>query len=430
MSKTLTAIVQGGTGANTPAAALAALGAYPASNPAGYTNGVGTLTAVTATSPVVSSGGTAPAISMPPATVSAPGYLTAADWTTFNAKQPALGFTPVNITALGAASGVATLDASGKLTTAQIPNSLVGGLVYQGVWNATTNTPTLTSAIGTKGWYYKVSIAGSTSIDSQAYWQVGDLVIYDGIAWDRVEGGPTEVTSVAGRVGAVVLTASDISGLSGSAAIDTTDANNITSGTLNAARLPAFTGDVTSPLGSSALTLSNTTASPGSYGSSTAAPTFTVDAKGRITASGSITITPSFASLTAKPTTVVGYGITDALTTSSVIGINQGGTGNTTPAGALAALGAYPASNPAGYITTSGALGASNLVTNESVTGVIDGANTAFGIASAPIGLFQLFMNGILQEPGAGNDYTMTGTSITMTPAPPLLSKLRAYYVK
>jgi len=49
----------------------------------------GTVTSVTATSPVVSSGGTTPAISMPAATTSANGYLTSTDWNTFNGKLSA-----------------------------------------------------------------------------------------------------------------------------------------------------------------------------------------------------------------------------------------------------------------------------------------------------------------------------------------------------
>jgi hypothetical protein len=42
---------------------------------------------VNTTGPVLSSGGTAPIISMPAATTSAAGHLTAADWNTFNSKQ-------------------------------------------------------------------------------------------------------------------------------------------------------------------------------------------------------------------------------------------------------------------------------------------------------------------------------------------------------
>jgi hypothetical protein len=51
--------------------------------------------------------------------------------------------------------GVATLDAGGKVPASQIP--MQGDLNYQGTWNASTNTPTLTSSVGTKGYYYVVA---------------------------------------------------------------------------------------------------------------------------------------------------------------------------------------------------------------------------------------------------------------------------------
>jgi hypothetical protein len=113
---------------------------------------------------------------------------------------------------LGVASGVATLDGTGKLTTSQIPSTLVGGLNYQGSWNANTNTPTLTSSTGTKGYYYKVSVAGSTNLDGTTNWNVGDMVAYDGTTWDKIDGPAESVTTVAGRIGAVVLTIADIGG--------------------------------------------------------------------------------------------------------------------------------------------------------------------------------------------------------------------------
>ena len=90
---------------------------------------------------------------------------------------------------------------------------LTGAVVYQGTWNATTNTPTLTSGTGTKGSLYKVSVAGTTTLDGISSWNVGDSVVFDGTAWDKIDGLANEVISVAGRTGAVTLSQADISGL-------------------------------------------------------------------------------------------------------------------------------------------------------------------------------------------------------------------------
>ena len=88
--------------------AQAALGftPYNATNPSGYTSNVGTVTAVTGTAPIVSSGGAAPALSMAAATTSVNGYLTSTDWTTFNSKQAAGTYA----TGTGSASGTNTGD--------------------------------------------------------------------------------------------------------------------------------------------------------------------------------------------------------------------------------------------------------------------------------------------------------------------------------
>ena len=73
-----------------PTASASNRGALSAADWTTFNNkGSGTVTSVTGTAPVVSSGGATPAISMAAATTSVNGYLTSADWTTFNNKQPA-----------------------------------------------------------------------------------------------------------------------------------------------------------------------------------------------------------------------------------------------------------------------------------------------------------------------------------------------------
>jgi hypothetical protein len=42
----------------------------------------------------------------------------------------------------------------------------------------------------------------------------------------------------------------------------------------------------------------------------------------------------------------------------------------------------------------------------------------------------EVFLNGILQEPGAGNDYTISGATITYLAAPLTNDRLRVSYMK
>jgi len=74
------------------------------------------VTSVTGISPVVSSGGTTPAISMPAATGSVNGYLTSTDWTTFNSKGNG---TVTSVSGTGTVSGISlsgTVTSSGSLS--------------------------------------------------------------------------------------------------------------------------------------------------------------------------------------------------------------------------------------------------------------------------------------------------------------------------
>jgi hypothetical protein len=75
-------------------------------------------------------------------------------------------------------------------TVSSITNA-IGALNYKGAWNASTNTPTLVSSVGTKGDYYVVSVAGSTNLDGTTLWGVGDWAVFNGSVWQKVDGGST-----------------------------------------------------------------------------------------------------------------------------------------------------------------------------------------------------------------------------------------------
>lgn len=87
-------------------------------------------------------------------------------------------------------------------TVSSIVNA-IGALNYAGTWNASTNTPTLTSSVGNKGDYYVVSVAGNTNLNGETNWGVGDLAVFNGAVWQKVDGGSTgnfttiDVTSLA-----------------------------------------------------------------------------------------------------------------------------------------------------------------------------------------------------------------------------------------
>ena len=195
------------------------------------------VSSVTATTPLFSTGGVNPDISIQQSSSSLDGYLSSTDWLSFNSKQPAGNYitsltgeaigtgpgatavtlsnaavigkllTGLNITGSTISSSDSILTAFGKVQN-QI-NGLVGGVQYQGVWNANTNTPTLVSSVGTQGYYYIVSIAGNTNLNGITDWQIGDWAIFNGSTWNKVDNTDL-VTSVNGQVGAVSLTTDNI----------------------------------------------------------------------------------------------------------------------------------------------------------------------------------------------------------------------------
>ena len=72
-----------------------------------------------------------------------------------------------------------------------------------------------------------------------------------------------------------------------------------------------------------------------------------------------------------------------------------------------------------------------DIVKGETPTGSVNGINTAFVLANTPkVGTVDVFVNGILQDAGAGNDYTIAGATITMLYTLTSGDKLRVSYFK
>ena len=83
--------------------------------------------------------------------------------------------------------------------------TIPSGLNFQGNWNASTNSPTLASGTGTPGFYYNVSVAGSTNLDGETDWQVGDWAVFVEAGatdkWEKIDNTSALTgTGVAGRV--------------------------------------------------------------------------------------------------------------------------------------------------------------------------------------------------------------------------------------
>jgi hypothetical protein len=107
----------------------------------------------------------------------------------------------------GQPNGYASLDTGGKVPLSQINDAILGQVSYQGTWNASTNTPTLANppSSATKGNYYVVSVGGTFA---GLTFQVGDWIISNGTAWEKVN-NTDAVRTVFGRLGDVVANASD-----------------------------------------------------------------------------------------------------------------------------------------------------------------------------------------------------------------------------
>lgn len=187
-------------------------------------------------------------------------------------------------------------------------------------------------------------LAGNTTATKNFLIQTGNGSVSAAPSWGTIVAGdiPTLNQNTTGTASNITASSNSTLTTLSALSLPTTQLT----GTLQAAQFPALTGDITTSAGSFATTLATVNGNVGSFGSSTSIPTFTVNAKGLITAaSGNAVIAPAgtLAGTTLNSTVVsssltsVGT-ITSGVWTGTTIAIANGGTGQTTASAAFGAL--------------------------------------------------------------------------------------------
>jgi hypothetical protein len=263
-----------------------------------------------------------------------------------------------------------------------------GTLTYQGTWNANTNSPTLTSSVGTLNNYYVVSTAGSTNLDGITDWGVGDWAIFNGTVWQKIDNSEvTYVSNVAtgtGLTGGPITTTGTIS-IANTAVVSATYGNASTvaqfevnaqgqlvsaSNQAIAIGVAAVSGAVpntvnvlagTGMSGGGALTanvtldLANTAVVAATYGNATHVSQITIDAQGRTTAASNVAISIPSGNVTGLGTMATQNANAVAITGGTIVASNVTVTSNlnanlTTSSSATFATDSLPLV-PEGYLT-------------------------------------------------------------------------------
>lgn len=287
----------------------------------------------------------------------------------------------------GVANGYTPLDANAKVPASFLPDSILGNVHYVGTWDAANNSPVLPDPTTVKGAYY---IATSDGTYNSINFKTGDWAISDGTNWDKVDNSDA-LTSFNGRVGNITLLSSDVT-----TALGYTPANQSITLTIN-----SQTYDLSANRTWSVGDLLST----GAYSN----PTWLSSL--------------AWSKITGVPSTLAGYGITDAYTQTQ---INNFFAGSTVITGYNKTNWDSAYTSRISSLTTTGNSGAATLVSNVlnipnytlAGLGGIGGSGTAnqvayFSATSTLTGSANLTFNGTTLTLGSSTTTTPTLTAGT-----------------
>ena len=312
----------------------------------------------------------------------------------------------------------------------------------------TPSTALLQSVSLTLGWTGTLSIArGGTGASTKTaafdalspMTTLGDTVYHDGTNNVRLAGNTTSTKLFLSQTGTGTVSAAPVwSSMTGAditgAALTKTDDTNVT---LTLGGTPA-----TALLRAASITVGWSGQLAVARGG-TGASTFTayMPLAGGTTSTGAVQ-SIAVGSATGQPLTYQGTGslptfaalnLAGASVVTGVLPVANGGTGqssyvngellignttgNTLTKATLTAGTGISITNGGGSITiavSSSVLTSTSMITREVPTGTVNGTNATFTLANTPTaGSEEVYVNGVLQNSGAGNDYTISGATIT-----------------
>lgn len=329
------------------------------------------------------------------------------------------GLTALGDLIYGGAAGTRSRLAGNITTTLQVLTQTGNGSVSAApVWTNSTGTgnavfsasPTLTGTLSGSAGSFSSTLSASnlsgTNTGDQTITLTGDVT--------GSGTGSFAATIAANAVTYAKFQQVAASSIVGNATGSLANATGITLGATlafsgSALQTAAHTGDITTPANSFVTTLATVNANTGSFGSSTAIPSFTVNGKGLITAAstnaviapaGTLTGTTLAATVVTSSLTSVGT-ITTGVWTGTTIAIANGGTGQTT------ATAAFDALSP---MTTSG----------DTIYGGASGTRTRLaGSTSATLAVLTQTGNGSISAAPVWTSSTGTG-NVVLSAAPTL----------